>query len=223
MSKTSAGAEELAATAHTYENPLVPAAFDAVIGAIFLPFGGVRRLRSSALDLLAFQPGERVLEIGCGTGGVTGLLLERGLEVTSVDGSERMLARARRRAPGAEYHCLRLEAQPFDVLLGGRTFDAAVCAFVLHELPAALRADVLASIGRLLAPRGRLGILDHGVPQQPGFARLWRRMLLALEPATVRDCIEAGYERDLSRAGFRIEQATPLAAGTAQALVARRG
>ncbi|MBI1915267.1 MAG: class I SAM-dependent methyltransferase [Planctomycetes bacterium] len=42
----------------------------------------------------------RVLELGCGTGGITRLLLERGVAVTAVDGSERMLARARRRAPG---------------------------------------------------------------------------------------------------------------------------
>lgn len=48
-----------------------------------------------ACELAAIEPGSAVLEIGCGTGQLTGMLLERGLRVTAIDPGDRMIARAR--------------------------------------------------------------------------------------------------------------------------------
>lgn len=80
-----------------------------------------------ALDRLLLadlRPGAVVLDLCCGSGDLAARLVARGLEVTGVDGSERLLEFARRRAPAARFVCA--DARKF--VLGGR-HDAAFCAF----------------------------------------------------------------------------------------------
>ena len=101
----------------------------------------------AALDV---QPGERVLEIGCGHGVAITYLLERGAQVTAIDRSPKMVAAAARRNPAAELILGGLE----DVDLGERRFDAilAVRVGLFHREPE--RAHELAT--RWLAPGGTL-------------------------------------------------------------------
>jgi SAM-dependent methyltransferase len=69
-----------------------------------------------ACEMAELAPRARVLEIGCGTGQLTGSLLARGLRVTAVEPGERLIARARERLAGAG------EAQ----FIGSRLEDARV-------------------------------------------------------------------------------------------------
>jgi ubiquinone/menaquinone biosynthesis C-methylase UbiE len=162
------------------------------------------------------RPGMRVLELGCGTGGITRLLLDRGASVTAVDGSRQMLARARWRAPQATFIHARLEKLDVE-----GTFDRVLFAFVLHELTADDRKLALAAAREKLAPDGLLGILDHAVPHTRGLATAWRSFLLRMEPPTVADCIKTGYEAELATAGFELVGRHALAGGTAQFLLAK--
>lgn len=59
-------------------------------------------LSQAALEHAAAQPGERVVDVGCGCGATTLSLAERGASVWGVDISEPMLARARERATGMD-------------------------------------------------------------------------------------------------------------------------
>jgi demethylmenaquinone methyltransferase/2-methoxy-6-polyprenyl-1,4-benzoquinol methylase len=207
----------LKTTVPGYENAYVPRIFDALIATIFAPFGGVRRLRSAAIDLLALSPGTRVLEPGCGTGGVTKLLLERGANVLAIDGSAHMLERAKRRAPGA-----RFEQQQLEALVLNESFDVVLFSFVLHELPRELRARALASVVAALTLHGRVAVLDHAVPKRGLFARAWRTFLLKLEPPTVAECIATGFEDELAAAGLDVVARHELAGGTVRLTIARR-
>jgi ubiquinone/menaquinone biosynthesis C-methylase UbiE len=193
-----------------YERPFVPMGFDLLISTIFAPFGGVNKLRADALDLLEIRPGLRVVELGCGTGGVTKLLLARGAEVTSIDGSEQMLARARKTAPGAQFQQQQIES----LNLQG-TFDLALFAFVLHELPRQLRLRALSAAVAALSPNGLVAVLDHAVPHSGALARAWRAFLLRLEPPSVAECIERGYDSELEDAGAKVFMRRELARGTA--------
>src|SRR5687768_17204506 len=78
-------------------------AYDALNTLIFLPSGGSRRLRKRLVDALEVGPGQRVLELGCGTGQVTAELLAAGAQVVAVDRLPAMLAGARQRAPRAVF------------------------------------------------------------------------------------------------------------------------
>jgi len=72
------------------------------------------------------QPGERVLDVGCGTGALTSVLAEIvGAElVAGVDPSEPFVERARERVPGADLRVAPAEALPFE----DDTFDVAFAA-----------------------------------------------------------------------------------------------
>jgi hypothetical protein len=128
-----------------------------------------------------------------------------------------MLEQACRAAPGAKFKHVQLE----DLSVSG-SYDVVLLAFVLHELNPALRRAVLAKGLAALDAGGRIAILDHAVPNSGLLARFWRRLLLVMEPPSVRDCIEEGYAADIKASGGEIEAIHPLAGGTATLLLVKR-
>jgi SAM-dependent methyltransferase len=105
----------------------------------------------SQLDRVA--PG-RALDAACGTGRHTEYLDGLGHVVIGVDLSPEMLARARRRVPGARFAEANLLRLPFDEDDDDQLFDVAVCGLALAHV-ADLRAGV-AELARVLRPGGRL-------------------------------------------------------------------
>jgi demethylmenaquinone methyltransferase/2-methoxy-6-polyprenyl-1,4-benzoquinol methylase len=115
------------------------------------------------------RPGDRVLDACCGTGDLA--LADRavGGDVVGVDFSERMLERARRKAPAAEWVQADAMALPFD----DAAFDAVTVGFGIRNLPD-LEAG-LRELARVTRPGGRLGCLEITRPTgllRP-FFRLW--------------------------------------------------
>ena len=55
------------------------------------------------IDLLDPQPGERILDLGCGTGHLTAKIAERGAEVIGLDASASMIAQARQNYPKLKF------------------------------------------------------------------------------------------------------------------------
>jgi trans-aconitate methyltransferase len=108
----------------------------------------VADLASGVVDLLAPQPGETILDLGCGDGALTEKLAATGAIVTGVDSSPAMVAAARLRNLNIDHHNaadLRYENQ----------FDAVFSNAALHWLPATKQPLVLDRIYRALKPGGR--------------------------------------------------------------------
>jgi demethylmenaquinone methyltransferase/2-methoxy-6-polyprenyl-1,4-benzoquinol methylase len=127
--------------------------------------GRWRRLTAEAV----VRPGDRVLDAACGTGDLAVADAKAGASrVTGLDFSERMLERARRKAP-LEWLQGDMLALPF----ADATFDAATVGFGVRnvaDLELALR-----ELRRVLRPDGRLGILEITQPRgvlKPFFS-LW--------------------------------------------------
>jgi demethylmenaquinone methyltransferase/2-methoxy-6-polyprenyl-1,4-benzoquinol methylase len=124
-----------------------------------------RRLTARAV----VRPGERVLDACCGTGDLAIAARKAGGEVTGLDFSERMLERARRKAPDLRWVAGDLLALPF----ADGAFDAATVGFGVRnveDLEAGLR-----ELARVLQPGGRLGCLEITRPRgllRP-FFRVW--------------------------------------------------
>jgi SAM-dependent methyltransferase len=103
-----------------------------------------------ALVRLGGLRGERILEVGCGTGRLAEALEQRELgRVWAVDASEAMVARAKE--VGVNARVARAEALPFKA----GWFDAVVMRMVLHLLR---RPQALEQAARVLRPEGRLVI-----------------------------------------------------------------
>lgn len=101
--------------------------------------------------LARLSPGARVLDIGCGTGLPSARqLADGGCDVTGIDISPAMLARARGNVPAARF--LELDAVHLDSLTG--RYEAAVAFFSLLNLPRAIIPQVLGQIRALLMPGG---------------------------------------------------------------------
>ncbi|WP_135851926.1 class I SAM-dependent methyltransferase [Halorussus salinus] len=122
---------------------------------------GLGNLRARAADALALDPGDTVVEMGCGTGANFPHLRERvgpTGRVVGVDFTQGMLARARERVEREEWpnvHCVRADATEVEFR---EPPDALLATFVVGML-----ADPAAEVERwadLLAPGGRLALLD---------------------------------------------------------------
>lgn len=205
---------ELAAS---YQRRFVADAYDALAAVVFAPVGGVAAIRRAALDHAGIAAGERVLELGCGSGGVTRLLCARGARVTAVDWSAPMLQKAARRAPTA-----RFERAEITAYAATAPVDVVLFSFVLHELDEAGRGRALAVARRALEAGGRLAIVDHASPTRGVTARAMSRLVHGVEPATSRGpwLADGGAERELRGHGFAPGRRVALASGMAFALVA---
>jgi trans-aconitate methyltransferase len=100
------------------------------------------------LEWLGPAPGERILDLGCGTGHLTARLAESGAEVVGLDSSPEMVERARRAHPG-----LRFEVGDARDFAFGEPFDAVFSNAALHWVREADR--VIARVRAALRPGGR--------------------------------------------------------------------
>ena len=106
----------------------------------------VAYLGAPLIELLAPQPGERILDLGCGDGALTEKLAACGCTVVGVDGSAEQIAAARQR--GLDARVMNGEALDFD-----RDFDAVFSNAALHWMK---RVDaVIDGVRRALKPGGR--------------------------------------------------------------------
>jgi demethylmenaquinone methyltransferase/2-methoxy-6-polyprenyl-1,4-benzoquinol methylase len=130
-------------------------------------YDAMNRLMTAGLDRRwrritveqAVHPGDRVLDVCCGTGDLA--IAARGhgaAEVVGLDFSEQMLDRARRKAPEIDWVQGDALALPF----GNESFDAATVGFGVRnvdDLEAAIR-----ELRRVLRPGGRVAILEITTP-----------------------------------------------------------
>jgi ubiquinone/menaquinone biosynthesis C-methylase UbiE len=140
----------------------------------FLLRGTLRKFPQRTTDLAQLQPGEAVLDVGCGTGalameasrrvGATG-------RVCGIDPGPKQITRAHSKAERASL--------PIDFQVGviehlafpNHSFDVVLSTLVMHHLPDDLKHLGLAEIARVLRPGGRLVIVDfkraEAEPRQP--------------------------------------------------------
>ncbi|MEQ1822500.1 MAG: class I SAM-dependent methyltransferase [Fimbriimonadaceae bacterium] len=111
----------------------------------------VFNLGQGVVDLLDPQPGEHILDVGCGTGQLTAQLAESvGPEgkVVGIDNSPAMINSALASYPGMDFRVMDVTAMPFDT-----EFDAVFSNAVLHWVP---NADLAVKrIAQSLRPGGR--------------------------------------------------------------------
>jgi len=125
---------------------------------------------------LAAAPGRRVLDIGCGTGGVSLACAARGATVTGIDVNAGMLEVARTKAipPSGHVEFVELGAAEIEDRFAEGSFDAVVSCLVMSEMSPDEQDYTLRVAHTCLVPGGTIVIADETVPDR-GLSRLtWR-------------------------------------------------
>lgn len=158
--------------------------------------GKLRQLRERALHLAELQPGEAVLDVGCGTGTLAVFAQERVSptgRVAGIDPGPRQIARARakasRRGMSVDFQVGVIEQLPFPE----GSFDVVFSTLMMHHLPDDIKRQGLAEIVRVLKSGGRLVIIDfaHGTGRRSGARHMGAGSLgLEEQPALL---MEAGF------------------------------
>ena len=108
------------------------------------------------IGLLAPQPGERVLDAGCGLGRWTAELAATGARVTGIDIHAPLLDQARIACPQAEFHAADLLSW-----VPGEPFDAIYAFATLHWVQPPVEAA--RALHKMLRPAGRLAVAFGGL------------------------------------------------------------
>jgi ubiquinone/menaquinone biosynthesis C-methylase UbiE len=137
--------------------------YDAVVAATMRERAFRRRL-VAGLDL---RPGQRVLDVGCGTGTFAIMLAAAapGAAVVGVDVDPRILARARNKAARAGAAVEWVLGSALDLPFPASSFDRVTSSLMLHHLTTPEKRTALASIRRVLRPGGALHVADFGRPR----------------------------------------------------------
>jgi ubiquinone/menaquinone biosynthesis C-methylase UbiE len=128
---------------------------------------GGNSARAALVKQAALQAGERVLEIGSGTGTLLMMIKRQhpDVTVTGLDPDPRALARARRKADAASM-LIQLDRGFSDALpYPSGSFDCVFSCFMFHHLEQINdKEQTLREIRRVLKSRGRLALLDFAPP-----------------------------------------------------------
>ena len=128
-----------------------------------------RRFKRALIEQADPEPGQRVLDLGCGTGTLA-LMVKRaqpGAEVVGLDADLEILeqARAKAREAGAEIQLDRGFSTELPYEDG--SFDLVLSTLFFHHLAGADKRRTAAEIARVLRPGGELHVADWGRPQDP--------------------------------------------------------
>jgi len=175
--------------------------------APLMTLGLESRLHRRVVADLGLDRPMTVLDIGCGTGGLTRALRDAvpagaGAEVLGVDAAEAMIAVARRKArgrPGLRFEAALAEELP----CAPESVDRVVSAFFFHHVNYRLKRRVLAECWRVLRPGGRAVVVDVDVPYNAFGALCAHAGRWLFQQDEIRENIEGRLRAALDESDFR--------------------
>jgi len=199
------------------------------LGIWLLSLGRIGRVHARMAEQA--QAGERILDIGCGTGSLALRCASRGAQVTAIDISPQMLDVAREKVNAAgledQIELREMSAVDLDEAFPEGSFDVVVSSLVFSELSEDEQGFVLRQCRRLLGDGGRLVLADEVVPRRWSLRLLNRVLRLPLVlltyilTQTTTRAVE-GLEEKVTGAGFAVRSAERSLLGGLELVVAAK-
>jgi phosphatidylethanolamine/phosphatidyl-N-methylethanolamine N-methyltransferase len=188
---TDAGSRALSVAA--VENDFVEGVYDKLAKVYDITFGPTLHPgRLQAIQRMDIQPGERVLEVGVGTG-INLSLYPKHCTVTGIDFSGSMLEKARERAARKGIRNMRLlQMDAGDLKFADGSFDIVYAPYLISVVPDPVK--VAQEMHRVCRPGGRIIFLNHFLSPNALLSRVER----LISPYT----IHIGFKADLDLPAF---------------------
>jgi phosphatidylethanolamine/phosphatidyl-N-methylethanolamine N-methyltransferase len=175
------------------ENDFVEGVYDKLAKVYDLTFGPTLHPgRLQAIQRMDIQPGERVLEVGVGTG-INLSLYPKQATVTGIDFSSSMLEKARERAARKGLRNMRLlQMDAADLKFADDSFDIVYAPYLISVVPDPVK--VAQEMRRVCRPGGRIIFLNHFLSPHALLSKIER----LISPFT----IHIGFKADLDLPAF---------------------
>ncbi|MCH9020365.1 MAG: class I SAM-dependent methyltransferase [Proteobacteria bacterium] len=150
------------------------------------------------------ENGQRILDLGCGTGTLA-ILLKRavpGTEVVGLDGDVKILDIARTKAEAVGVDIAFDEGMSFELPYPANSFDRVVSTLLFHHLTREAKHNTLAEVFRVLKPGGELHVGDWGMAQNGLMRGLFAIVQLLDGFETTADNVEGRLPEFFREAGF---------------------
>lgn len=192
--------------------------YDGISRLAALSVGGEGRFRRLALAGLTVTPETKVLDLCCGSGQATQLLVQYSRDVTGLDASPLSLKRARQNVPQASYVEAFAEKMPFP----DEHFDLVHTSAAMHEMEPAQLRQILKEVYRVLKPGGVFALVDFHRPTNPVFWPGVAVFLWLFETETAWQLLDTDLAGALREVGFAVGEPVLYAGGSLQVLHGRK-
>ncbi len=193
-------------------------------------FGGEDHFRQELLSTIDFSSGDRILDLCCGTGGVTQSIIKKvgaPVQITGVDRSVVQITKAIKKNIYSNVSFTLGDA--ISTGLPSGYFNKVFIGHALHEMPRRIRLAVLYEVKRVVQNDGQLIVFEFNRPPALkrrlwlGFWLLsWMPYPINFEIRTMKDMLGYGVDNEMREAGFHNVHKLIKFDGTMQVVIAQK-
>ncbi|HEX8998523.1 MAG TPA: class I SAM-dependent methyltransferase [Blastocatellia bacterium] len=165
--------------------------------------------KAALLSQAQIQPGQRVLDLACGTATLTIAIKQAHPQATviGIDGDPAILRRARGKAKQAGVEMQLDEGLSYELPYTDESFDHVLSSLFFHHLTRENKLRTLTEVRRVLKPGGEFHVADWGAPQN-GLMKLASQGIVLLDGATTKDNFAGQLPVFIRRSGFEAVEET---------------
>lgn len=161
-----------------------------------------RGTRRKAVLLSGWQPGERVLDLCTGTGGLALTFASHGAKVIGTDIARAMLKRAS--AKDVRMGAAWLEMDATRLAIANKAFDVSVLSLALHHMPEAVQLRVLRELRRVTSRR--IVIIEPDIPVKPQWIPAWMFVASIIDESEyMHEWVRQDFFQTCHAAGLNVE------------------
>ena len=159
--------------------------------------------KAALLAQAQIQPGQRVLDLACGTATLTIAIKQTHPQaaVIGIDGDPAILRQARAKAEGNRADIQFDEGLSYELPYADESFDHVLSSLFFHHLTRENKLRTLAEVQRVLKPGGEFHVADWGAPHN-ALMKLASQGIVLLDGATTKDNFAGRLPEFIRQTGF---------------------